>query len=155
MFDRHTDLNGELAVGACPTRPEHVDQLAHVLGVRGVVNLQSDDDMAAKAIHWPLLWQAYTAAGIQVTRVPMIDFDKRSLARHLEDAVAAVEAHVSAGRKVYVHCQAGLNRSPTTIAAWLVAHRDMTPADAVAWISERHTCVPYGDVVARWWKKRR
>jgi hypothetical protein len=36
------------------------------------------------------------------------------------------------------------------IIGYLVKHRDMSLDEAVAWISARHNCVPYPDVLEAW-----
>lgn len=152
-FEHFTDLDDTLAVGCHPQTPEQIAWLAKTSGIRGVVNLQSDADLETRRIRWGNLWQLYTRHGIAVTRVPVTDFDKRDLGRNLQAAVDAVAGYVGEGRKVYVHCNAGINRSPSTVIAYLVAHRGMSLDEANAWLSERHRCIPYPDVLKRWHKR--
>ena len=128
--------------------------LAQQHGITGLLSLQSDDDLARRGLSWSMLWQFYLRAGITPVRIPIIDMDKRDLGRHLDTAVSALASAVSSGQRVFVHCTAGLNRSPTVIIAYLVAHRDMTLEDASAWVTTRHECVPYPDVLEQWAKKR-
>lgn len=150
MLPRHfSRLDETLAVGSYPPGPEAIAALAEA-GVQAVVNLQSDPDLHGRGLDWNRMWMTYTAAGIRVTRVPIIDFDIQDLARRLSDAVAAVAKQVDAGRMTYVHCNAGLNRSPTTVIGFLVRHRGLSVDDAVSWVQERHECVPYSQVVERW-----
>ncbi len=151
MLPRHlTDLDDSLAVGSYPAGPGAILALSERIGIRAVVNLQSDDDLRARSLDWSQLWMAYTRLGIQVTRVPIVDFDVADLSRHLSAAVAAVAKHTSAGRKVYVHCNAGLNRSPSTVIAYLIRHRGMSAAEAIAWVGDRHESAPYEDVIEGW-----
>lgn len=42
---------------------------------------------------------------------------------------------------VYVHCQAGMNRSAFLVCAWLVMELDMSPIDAISRIVEERPCV--------------
>ncbi|MDP6944324.1 MAG: dual specificity protein phosphatase family protein [Myxococcota bacterium] len=150
MITRYTDLDDQLAVGSHPHAPEHMQSLARDHGVSSVICLQSDDDLASRGLRWPVLWQFYVGLGIDAVRVPITDFDKRDLLAHLDEGVEAVHRAVESGGKVYVHCTAGLNRSPTTLIAYLVKHREMTLDDALTWVTERHDCVPYPDVVETW-----
>lgn len=154
MLDHFTDLDDELAVGCYPNCPEHMDFLHDECGVRGLVNLQSDADLGRLGLRWPILWQLYTRKGILTTRVPVPDLDRSALSTHLDTAVQAVASHIQAGRKTYVHCNAGINRSPSTIIGYLVAHRAFTVVEATGWLGERHRCVPYPDVLAAWAKRR-
>jgi hypothetical protein len=153
MLEHFTELDDQLAVGCYPHAPEHVGFLAEQ-GIRAVVNLQSDRDLGGLGVVWPIMWQLYVRSGIQSTRVPVIDFDRKDLLRSLEEAVEAIRDHVNAGRKTYVHCSAGLNRSPTSVIAYLVAHRGLSVKAALAWLGERHRCVPYPDVLESWAKRR-
>jgi protein-tyrosine phosphatase len=153
MLEHFSNLDSDLAVGSYPHAPEHVGFLKGE-GVSSVINLQSDRDLGALGVVWPIMWQFYVREGVQVTRVPVIDFDRKDLLRYLDDAVAAIAASVDAGRKTYVHCSAGMNRSPTSIIAYLAAHREMPMSDAIAWMSERHRCIPYPDVLEGWAKRR-
>jgi protein-tyrosine phosphatase len=47
------------------------------------------------------------------------DFDSLDLKRQLPVCVMVLDELVSAGYRVYVHCTAGVTRSPTVIAAYL------------------------------------
>ncbi len=154
MLQHFSDLDDTLAVGSHPHTPEQIQWLREVGGVRALVTLQSDEDLASRGLSWGVLWQLYMRAGISTTRVPVRDFDRKDLERHLEAAVDAVAQHVAAGRKVYVHCTAGLNRSPSVVIGYLAAHRGMTLDEATAWVSERHSCMPYPDVLAAWARAR-
>ena len=149
MLERFTDLDEQLAVGSHPHAPEHVDQLA-AAGVGAVLNLQTDDDLGERGVHWPLLWQLYVQRRIRVTRVPIVDHDRADLQSHLTEAVAELQRFVEAERKVYVHCSAGLNRSPTVLIGWLITHRGLSLGEAQEWLESRHSCVPYPDVLERW-----
>ena len=150
MLKRFTSLDGQLAVGSHPHAPEHMMGLSRDHGVTHVLCLQTDEDLSSRGLQWGVLWQLYLRLGVDVTRVPIVDFDKKDLLAHLDQAVGALHAALEGGGKVYVHCSAGLNRSPTVIIAYLIQHRGMSLDEAMAWVTSRHDCVPYPDVVADW-----
>ncbi|HEY6898288.1 MAG TPA: histidinol-phosphate transaminase [Rhodocyclaceae bacterium] len=54
-------------------------------------------------------------------------------------ATAFVARQLQAGRKVLVHCQMGLSRSPAIIAAYLHEYAGMSLGDALAWVRTRRT----------------
>lgn len=144
-----------LWVGRYPHSPEHVEALASI-GVDAVLNLQSDEDLAARGISWSAMWGLYVARGITIERVPIIDFSKRDLLKNLGLAVERLRSlRDGQGKGVYLHCNAGLNRSPTVAIAYLVAVHAMEPEDARAFVEQRHECIPYLDVVQKWRKKGR
>ena len=150
MLPRHfSRLDDALAVGSYPAGPETVSALADS-GIQAVLNLQSDQDLHARGLDWNRMWMSYTSASIRVARVPIMDFDVKDLARKLDEAVEALTTFVEAGRVTYVHCNAGLNRSPTTVIGFLVRQRGMSVEDAARWVQERHECVPYTQIVTRW-----
>lgn len=142
-----------LWVGRYPHTPEHVDALVG-MGVDAVVNLQSDEDLHSRGVSWSTMWSLYTARGISIERVPIIDFSRKDLQKNLTRAVDRVrDLRDVQGRTVYLHCNAGLNRSPTVAIAYLVAIHGLEPVEAQAFVEQRHQCIPYVDVVQKWRKK--
>jgi protein-tyrosine phosphatase len=63
----------------------------------------------------------------------------------LAEAARVIGEAIAAGRKVYVHCTAGVGRAPTTAAAYLVS-TGMSPAEAVAFIQQHRPIVQ----LSRW-----
>lgn len=111
-------IQDNLFVGTCPTGNLDLRRLRQA-SVSAVLNLQSDQDFTTLSIDWPQLERLYFELGIAVYRVPMIDFDEADIARLLPQAVGSLDAALSAGHRVYLHCTAGQERSPTTAVAWL------------------------------------
>lgn len=151
---RMSQLEERLACGSGPAHAEDVEELA-ARGVNLVLSLQTDDDLRSRGLSWDVLWRLYVARRVGTQRVPIVDYDKRDLARHLDDAVAVLHRELAAGKSVYVHCSAGLNRSPTTVIAYLMMHRGMSRDAAIAWLLERHEAVPYPDVLTRFAKRHK
>jgi ADP-ribosyl-[dinitrogen reductase] hydrolase len=54
----------------------------------------------------------------------------------LEDAVDAISALRSEGKRVFVHCVAGASRTPTVAAAYLARHQGIAGTDAVQRVAE-------------------
>jgi protein-tyrosine phosphatase len=148
MIPHYAELDAQLSVGSCPADAA-ISFLAS-RGVRGLVSLQSDEDLVARKIDWADRVALCAREGITATRVPVVDFDRRDLARHLDHGVAAIAASVAAGHPTYVHCNAGINRSPSSVIGFLVAHRGLTLEAASAWVADRHDCYPYPDVMQAW-----
>ena len=118
-----------------------------------MLNLQSDADLRMRGVDWTVMWPLYTRLGIQTQRVPILDFTPTDLAKQLDKAVDALSSFTDKGRKVYVHCNAGLNRSPSVVIAFLVASRSLDLSTATTWLESRHDCVPYPDVLTAWAKR--
>lgn len=121
-FDRGLYFH-EVAPGLCcgtqPRNPAEVEQLAKRHGINVIVNLQQDKDMQ----HWGVDFEANqrkcTELGLQLIRKPAIDFDPHSLRKTLPTAVKEVGLAIQQGKRVYVHCTAGLGRAPAVCIGYL------------------------------------
>ena len=108
-----------LFVGTFPKSPQDIDRLRHDFGITAVLNAQTDDDMAYWGINWSRMESYYRQAGVEVRRVPVWDFDKDDLRRQLPECVNVLDELLRKGRTVYVHCNMGVNRSPSIVIAYL------------------------------------
>ena len=145
-FDQITP---KLFVGSCPMQTKDIDRLSHELGMTGVLSLQTEDDLACWQIDWACLEKHYRESGIEVRRVPITDFKPDSLRRGLPQCVEALNELMQDGRTVYVHCNAGINRSPTTVIAYLHWSEGRDLDDAAAHVMECRSCDPYVDMIRR------
>jgi protein-tyrosine phosphatase len=87
------------------------------LHVTAILSLQTEEDDSADAIEKERT--TADAAGMSFTHLPVTDFDRHELGRKLPKCVELVEKLVAAGDVVYLHCTAGVNRSPTVAVAYL------------------------------------
>lgn len=138
----------QLLVGEYPT-PRDAEWLRQEQGVTVVVNLQDDPDLAGKGLRLQDLECAYGEQGVALHRLPIADGDNEALLARLDGAVDLVHASVGAGHRVYVHCNAGMNRAPTIAIAYLHVHRGMALADARDFLKARRHCVPYMSVLEK------
>lgn len=146
VFDAH-QVADDLWVGSCPASPERIVALREA-GIRGLVSVQTDQDLASIGMSWPLLWRFLMANGIACARHPIVDFDERALRSGLAAAVDAVDQMIAAGRPTLLHCTAGVNRSPTVAIAWLARARGLTLDEAWAQVTTRRPCAPNRVVLA-------
>jgi protein-tyrosine phosphatase len=137
-----TEILPELLIGEYP-RPEDAAWLSQVHGVTAVLNLQDDDDLKIKGLDPGALAACYARAGIALARVPVPDSSAEHLARALKRAVAELDGLIAAGRRVYLHCNAGINRAPTVAIAFIHLHRAMGLDEAIAHVRKRRICAPY------------
>lgn len=135
-----------LWVGPAPRTDGDFRRLA-ALGVQEVLSLQPEEE--ARAIGVPPEDAARMAAthGLALHRVPIRDFDVRSMASGVPGAVRLLRDLRARGRQVYVHCNAGINRAPTVAAGYLALAHDLTGAQACEWITAAHPCAPDRHVV--------
>lgn len=104
-----------LVVGPAPFE-EDFEQLK-ALGVTAVLSLRTEEDGPEGAIERER--DAAIAGGMKFTNMPVTDFDRLELIRKMRNCVAEVERMIADGNTVYLHCTAGVNRSPTVAVAYL------------------------------------
>jgi len=101
--------------------------------------------------------QALIRAGIDERRQQFEDFGNLSGAA-LDRAVGDVVAELEAGRRVYLHCRAGWQRSATVAAAVIALREDLSLQQALSVLCQRKpTAEPLAhqrDDLMRWWQAR-
>lgn len=143
-----------LLAGAYPLDARDVAHLA-AAGVQLTYNLCEDreyepgqrDDVVA----------ALGRSGIEERRLPLVDYGGLDAAA-LERSVGEVLSELDAGRRVYLHCRAGWQRS-ATVAAAVIAVREQVPlARALELLRERKpTAEPLDhqrEGLIAWWSAR-
>jgi protein-tyrosine phosphatase len=105
-----------LFVGSSPHETHEIEELRS-LGTTAILNLQTEEDIGARGLHWEK--KAAFAAGLVFRNVPVNDFDTADLQRKLPECVLALDEMLKARHIVYLHCTAGVSRSPTVAAAYL------------------------------------
>lgn len=138
----HAFVLDGLAIGEYPT-PEDAGWLRGVRNISAVVCLQDDGDLDRKGLELRTLERAYAARGIAFHRVPLPDGDAEAIGARLDETVALLAELIGRGERVYLHCNAGLNRAPTVAIAYLHVHGGHTLDAACALVKSRRACVPY------------
>lgn len=139
-----------------PDSVEFVRSLRHECGVTGVVSVQTDFDLRAMGTSWPDMVALLRRGDItEAVRVPITDFDERALAEELQAAIDAVRSLRGAGHETYIHCTAGLNRSPTVAIGYLVSDLGMSLEQAWSEVTSRRRVLPIRGALDRWIAGRR
>ncbi len=60
---------------------------------------------------------------------------------HLEAATGFIHTQIAAGKKVLVHCKAGVSRSPTVVLAYLTKYGNMNLREAYFLLKERRNVI--------------
>lgn len=122
-------LNGELAVGPAPRTDRHVFRLQEG-GVRAVLSLCSEEEappppemITAMASCRLVLPDHRVAAPMQLEQ--------------LEQALTLL-AELQTNGPVYVHCVAGVERSPLVCMAWLIRRHGLSSQRALDYLMEVH-----------------
>ena len=87
-----------------------VRRLVDEEGTGSILCLQQDSDMEWFSLDiGPILDHAAERGDVRHTRYRINDFDGHDLRMRLPGAVAAVAEEVRAGKRIYIHCTAGLS----------------------------------------------
>jgi len=62
-------------------------------------------------------------------------------------AIPLVTELLDEQRRVFLHCNGGLNRAPTVGIAWLHARQDMSLDEAMIFFKQRRPCGPFMTVL--------
>ena len=139
-------VNPNLFVGTCPSNEVDVKQI-RLMGVTGIINLQTDEDFQKWQVNFPEVQQASYDLDLVIQRLPIIDFDDEDLSQHLAMAVDLVHRMIAVGHTIYLHCTAGRDRSPTVATAYLAKHKSMTVEQAAAHLTSLRDCRPKVDLI--------
>lgn len=140
------DITDSITVGSCPRSPGDIDRIVDEAGCDAILCLQCNDCHSALQIDWPVLRERAVAQGVMMTRVSVRDFDHNDQALMLPEAVRMLYTLLSMGRRVYVHCTAGINRATLTVVGYLTFVKGMDLDSAERLVkTQRSQAHPYID----------
>jgi protein-tyrosine phosphatase len=117
------------------------------LRITAVLSLQTGEDLRQGGIERER--KAATKASLTFRNVPVEDFDPTDLQRRLPDCVTALDRLLKAGHTVYLHCTAGVTRSPTVAVAYLHWCQGWQLERALAHVRTARDCSPNGEAIRR------
>jgi protein-tyrosine phosphatase len=89
----------------------------------------------------PLPAETYKAKGFSLLHIPVDDSPQVNLFQWFDYVSEFIMAHRLLGRKVLVHCYAGMSRSVSLVAAYLINFFYWDSIRALYWIRDRRPCV--------------
>jgi protein-tyrosine phosphatase len=137
-----SEISPSLLIGEFP-RPEDIPWLKSEFGVTAIHNLQDDEDLALHGLRERELAAACAKHGIEFVRTQVQDGSADAMAERLTPIIAALRDLIAKGQRVYLHCNAGLNRAPTLAIAYLRAHGEMSLDEACGHVKGRRACGPF------------
>ncbi len=101
--------------------------------------------MTAEELDYYGIEAAIDFEGSEWLWVPVEDDDAEPIGAHFESVITAIQKVRATGKAVLIHCMAGISRSPTLAAAWLMQHYAWTADRALAYLKERRACISPND----------
>jgi|APFre7841882793_1041355.scaffolds.fasta_scaffold21965_1 dual specificity phosphatase 12 len=80
--------------------------------------------------------------GINYLTIDLEDHENENIADHFNLAADFIENGLLNGTGVFVHCFAGVSRSPTILAAYFIIKRKMTADEALLFILQKRSIKP-------------
>lgn len=136
-------ITPKLLLGPCPYDSEEFQHLK-AESVTAILSLLTSEDEAELGIREIV---EATKADLDYRNVAVNDFDDLDLKKKLPVCVEALDDLLKNGHKVYVHCTAGVTRSPTVVAAYLHWRLQWSLAKALHHLRTRRQCWPRGDLI--------
>ncbi len=115
------EVTPHIVVGTCPMKTTDIDRLHGEARVSALLSLQHDDCLAYWGIDYRNMLASGATLGITMERCQIRDFDISDMRLRLPRAVHKLAKLLHVGHRVYVHCTAGMGRSPLTVWAYLAA----------------------------------
>jgi hypothetical protein len=125
-----------IVIGTCPMAPDDLRRIQSEAEVSGVLSLQHDDCLSYRGIDYARMYRTGTKLGLLMERCPIRDFDVPDIRRRLPAAISMLVNMLAHGHRVYVHCTAGMGRSPVVVLGYLSLVEGYSPSDAIRTILE-------------------
>lgn len=133
------EVTPRIVVGTCPMRPDELQRIQEEAEVSAILSLQHDDCLAYWGIDYARMQRKAAEIGLKLARWPIRDFDIADMRRQLPAAVSLLAALQSRGHRTYVHCTAGLGRSPLVVLGYLTLVEGRAPEEAISMILASRT----------------
>jgi protein-tyrosine phosphatase len=141
-----SEITESLLVGEYP-RISDIAWLKTEHRITAIHNLQDDEDLRINGIDIVALREVCRENQIKLVRTPIRDGSADDVAARLSVALEHLGELLNDGERVYLHCNAGLNRAPTLAIAWLRANAGMSLNEAMAQVKKRRACGPFMTVL--------
>lgn len=150
---RVTELGEHLLIGEY-LRSDDIAWLKDHHRVTAVHSLQDNEDLKLNGLSLAAIEAACGESHLRFVRTPIPDSGSDAMALHLRDALDALRRLIAERERVFLHCNAGMNRAPTLAIAFLRAARGMSLDEALAHVKQRQSCGPYMTVLEDYFGRR-
>jgi len=100
--------------------PEDIVRIREKVGASALLSLQHDECQAYWGIDSDAICHVANELNVVTMRCPIRDFDIPDMRRKLPSAISMLARLLRSGHRIYVHCTAGVGRSPLTVLGYLI-----------------------------------
>jgi protein-tyrosine phosphatase len=75
----------------------------------------------------------------------LADHEDSDISQHFDESYEFITNHILEGHSVFVHCAAGISRSATLVAAYLMRVNKWTAYEALSLLKEKRPCIRPND----------
>ena len=126
-------------------KPGDLTRIRNEAQVSAVLSLQHDECLAHWEIDYTRLHNRAIELGLILIRCPIRDFDTADMRQQLPTAISTLASLQARGHRTYVHCTAGLGRSPLVVLSYLILIQNQDPEEAISMIQSSRS-----DVAPSW-----
>jgi len=125
-YDR---IDEAVILGAIPFRSDLPKLLSSDANVKRVITLNEDFKLRFSK-RWTVQPEEWASLGVKHLHLKVVDLVAAPSVEQTRSGVEFIREAKALNESVYVHCKAGRTRSATVVAAYLIEHAGMTPAEA-------------------------
>ncbi|HYQ71834.1 MAG TPA: dual specificity protein phosphatase family protein [Gammaproteobacteria bacterium] len=140
-----SEVTKDIVIGTCPMTPDDLIRIQKEARVTALLSLQHDDCLTYWGIDYFQMQKKAAQIGLTLARLQIRDFDIADMRRRLPSAISSLAVLQASGHRTYVHCTAGLGRSPLVVLSYLILVDDYDPEEAISMILASRT-----DAVPAW-----
>lgn len=138
----------KLWLGSCPVSEEEIGRLVQGTCISAILNVLTDEDLERLGGDWLRIYALCRRLDVEVCRLPVKDGDSDDLRMKLPDCVKLLDGLLAAEHTVYLHCAAGIERSPSIAIAYLHWCMGNELEEAADYVTRCRGCSPDLDAIA-------
>jgi protein-tyrosine phosphatase len=131
----HTEITPQITLGAAPLKSRgHFEEVKQ--SHQAILSLIENFEHEPHLMGVPVPPKDWSQAGLTFLHLPNRDLHPVKLT-DVHKGVEWMRRQISRGKKVYVHCLAGVGRSATIVICYLIKYCSYSPKEAVEYVRAR------------------
>ncbi len=144
----YNNITPRLWIGSSPRGVDEINHMVSEARISAILSLLTDQDLERFGVDGLHIQSHCFRRGIELHRMPVKDGDSEDLREKLPDCVLRLDRLLASGHTVYLHCAAGIERSPSVAIAYFNWCMGYSLEEATAFVKDRRGCSPDLDAIA-------